>query len=100
MKRNLSKFILLLVFTLSAAITVNAQFVIKIRPTVPAYRVRPACPSRQHVWVGGNYAWNNGRYNYNHGYWAIPPRNGNRWVEGHWKQQYRRGWFWVPGHWR
>jgi WXXGXW repeat (2 copies) len=94
-----TKFILLMVFMLCATTVINAQFVVKIRPAGPVYRARPACPSRGHVWVGGNYAWRNNGYIYKEGYWALPPRYGTYWVEGHWKLHRRGGWFWVPGHW-
>jgi len=77
----------------------DAQFGVKVRPAAPVIRVRPAAPSRGHVWVGGEYVWRGGQYVYTDGYWARPSFRGGRWVEGHWKDT-RRGWVWVPGHWR
>jgi WXXGXW repeat (2 copies) len=97
MKKYFSKIIMMFVIAISFSAAAEAQFVVKIRPAFPIHRVRPACPSPAHVWVGGNYRWYNGRYNYSDGYWAAPPRAGYRWVEGHWKNN-RRGWYWVPGH--
>jgi WXXGXW repeat (2 copies) len=99
MKKYFSKIIMILVIAISFAIAAEAQFVVNIRPAFPVQRVRPACPSPGHVWIGGNYLWHNNRYNYNNGYWAAPPRYGYRRVDGHWKNN-RRGWYWVPGHWR
>ena len=99
MKKYLMKWVVILLVALSGAVVAEAQFVVKIRPAGPAYRVRPACPSPAHVWVGGNYVWRGGQYAYTDGYWAVPPGAGHRWVEGHWKHR-RGGWVWIPGHWK
>lgn len=95
----MKKIISLSVIAFFIGFTATAQFVIRVRPAAPVVRVRSACPSPKHVWVGGNYNWRGGQYVYTDGYWAIPPANGRIWVDGHWKQK-RRGWVWVPGHWR
>ena len=99
MKTYLSKIIMMLVIAISFTAIADAQIVVKIRPGAPAYRARPISPSPKHVWVGGNYIWRGGQYIYTDGYWATPPRLGNRWVEGHWKHR-RGGWVWIPGRWR
>jgi hypothetical protein len=98
MKNNISKFILILVASVSFSAAADAQFVVKIRPMAPVIRVRPFAPSPRHVWVAGEYAWRGGQYVYTDGYWAVPPAPGRVWIEGHWKMT-RRGWVWKPGHW-
>lgn len=95
----MKKIISLSIIAFFIGFAANAQFVVRVRPAAPVVRVRSACPSPKHVWVGGNYNWSGGQYVYTDGYWAVPPAGGRVWVDGHWKQK-RRGWVWVPGHWR
>lgn len=87
--------VIAIALTVSAA---DAQISVRIRPHARA-DVRPARPSRNHVWVSGEWNWNNGNYEYSQGHWAEPERGRRVYVEGHWRHT-RRGWTWVPGHWR
>ena len=99
MKKYMIRLMMFWMIAMSFSAAAEAQFVVKVRPAVPVYRARPACPSPRHVWVGGNYVWRGGQYVYTDGYWAEPPGPGRFWVEGHWKHR-RGGWVWIPGHWR
>jgi hypothetical protein len=95
----MKKILMILVLVLSAGIGVEAQVIVKVRPVAPVV-VRPACPSSNHVWVGGAWKWNRKINNYAwvDGYWAKPRRHGVNWVDGHWRAS-RGGWKYVPGHW-
>jgi len=33
---------------------------------------KAVAPSRDHVWVSGEWNWNNGKYEHKDGYWAQP----------------------------
>ena len=66
------------------------------RPVAPVY-VRPAAPSRYHVWVNDDWVYRGGRYEYRHGYWAQP-RSNRQWVEGNWQARSGR-YYWTPGRW-
>jgi hypothetical protein len=94
--------VLFLALSLSAftAAKSSAQSIyIGVRPTEPARVERPPAPSRDHVWVEGEWEVRDGRYAYKPGYWILPPRPHARWIRGHWRH-YPHGWGWVPGHWR
>ena len=71
--------------------------VVRERPAEVVY-VRPAPPSREHIWITGDWVWVGGRYEWREGHWERP-RQGARWETGHW-QDTGRGWKWIPGHWR
>jgi hypothetical protein len=71
--------------------------VVRERPAEVVY-VRPAPPSREHVWVSGDWVWAGGRYEWREGHWERP-RAAARWESGHW-QDTSRGWKWIPGHWK
>jgi hypothetical protein len=64
----------------------------------PVVTVRPAAPSPQHVWVGGNYVRRGGKHVWVNGYWTTP-RQHKHWVDGHWRS-HKKGYVWVPGRWR
>jgi len=72
--------------------------IVYTRPA-PVEYARPAAPSRNLVWVDGEYAWRNGRYEYVKGYWIAPQGNQQHYVRGYWVKK-RGGYIWVPGHWR
>lgn len=84
------------------AVSSHAQIEVKIRPVFPRERVviRPAAPSRAHVWVAEGWKVQGNRYVYRPGYWAIPPRGKHVFVAGYWKETPRRGQIWVHGYWR
>ena len=70
---------------------------VKVQPVAPVV-VRPAAPSRSHVWVDGEWVWTSNHYAWKAGYWVVP-RQHEVWVAGRWRRAYG-GWNWVPGHWR
>jgi hypothetical protein len=74
----------------------TSTYVVREKPREVVY-VRPAQPSREHIWIGGDWLWIGGRYEWREGHWERP-RAGNRWREGFW-QNTRRGYKWHPGHW-
>ncbi len=81
----------------------NAQvgIYVHVRPPRPhgVVVVRPARPSRAHVWVAEEWTPAGGSYAYHAGYWAVPPRPGAVWIAGHWHHERHRGDIWIPGHW-
>lgn len=96
----MKKKLLALCFVAFLSLTFNevqAQFFVKIRPTI-VVGARPLAPSRTHIWVEPEYVWRNGNYVMVNGYWAEP-RNGYRYVPGHWKFKKRKGHSWMPGVW-
>ena len=72
---------------------------INVRPAEPVRVAPPPAPSRNHIWVEGEWEERGGRYVYKPGYWVVPPHRHARWTPGHWRH-FRGGWGWVPGHWR
>ncbi len=99
MKKFILKIVIMFAVALSISALADAQISVRIRP-VYTERERPLAPSRNHVWVSGEWNWNHGRYEHSDGYWAQPPsRRNHRYNEGHWKNT-RHGFVWVPGGWR
>jgi len=86
-------FVAMLVSLVSCA----PAYVVRERPREVVY-ARPAPPSREHIWISGDWVWTGGRYQWHEGHWDRPHR-GSRWQEGHW-QDTPRGYRWVPGHWQ
>jgi WXXGXW repeat (2 copies) len=93
-----SKIVVAVLIAFLSIQNVNAQLVIKIRPTFGRV-VRTNAPSNRHVWIEEDWACRNNNYAYTGGYWSAPPRGRSKWIPGHWKNT-RRGWVWKPGHWR
>ncbi len=91
----------LLCFIASATIislaSCTAGYVVSERPVDVVY-TRPVAPSREHIWISGDWVWAGGRYHWHEGHWERR-REGYRWSEGHW-QSARGGWKWIPGHWQ
>jgi hypothetical protein len=75
----------------------TATYVVRERPAEVVY-VRPAPPSREHVWISGDWIWAGGRYKWREGHYERR-REGYRWEDGHW-QTSRGGYKWAPGHWQ
>jgi hypothetical protein len=75
------------------------RFRVMVRPTA-VVRVHPLPPSRNHVWVTGDWIWNSrqNRYVWREGYW-VNPRPRQVWIDGYWAGD-RYGSYWVAGHWR
>lgn len=100
MKKILIKICFVCIAAIGMQLPSQAQFVVKLRPTV-VVRARPLAPSPRHVWVEGEYVQRGNQYEYTEGHWVLPAYPGARWVPGHWKENRRRGgWYWAPGHWR
>ena len=70
-------------------------------PAIPAAlpEVRPAAPSRSHVWIGGHHTRRGGRWVWVPGHYALPPRADVVWVPGHWVASLH-GYVWISGAWR
>ncbi len=99
MKKQIFRLAAVLAFVFSLSQAASAQVYVRVRPVAPVI-VRPAAPSRVHVWIGDEWQVRNGAYAYAGGHWAAPPRAGLVWVPGHWRATRRRGDIWVPGRWR
>ena len=95
MKKYVLPFVVLIaMFSFSSC---APTYVVRERPREVVY-VRPTPPSREHIWISGDWVWMDGRYQWHEGRWERP-RQGNRWAEGHW-QETRHGSKWIPGHWQ
>jgi hypothetical protein len=75
----------------------TVRAVVRERPVEVVYE-RPPAPSREHIWVSGDWVWVGGRYEWREGHWENR-RPGIVWVNGHWAETHG-GWRWIPGHWR
>ena len=89
-------------FYLIAAIAIASlsscmgSYVVRERPAEVVY-ARPVAPSREHIWITGDWVWAGGRYEWREGHWDRP-RPGRAWREGRWDNT-RNGYKWRPGHW-
>jgi WXXGXW repeat (2 copies) len=99
MKKDLIKWLFLIVIFFSVSSPVSAQIYVKIRPAAPVI-VRTAQPSRDHVWIDEEWEPNGNSYKYSGGHWEAPPHPGYAWRPGHWRHYGRRGEIWVHGGWR
>jgi hypothetical protein len=86
-----------LFFAVGSATEIQAQFVVKIRPTF-VVRSRPMAPSAAHIWIEPEWVWRNGNYVMIDGYWATS-RPGFMYYPGRWRR-HRGGFIWVAGGWR
>jgi hypothetical protein len=88
---------LALLIGVASVTSCTVQAVVRERPAEVVYE-RPVAPSREHVWVTGDWVWQSGHYQWHEGHYERP-RPGVVWEGGHW-QEVRGGWRWVNGHWR
>jgi hypothetical protein len=86
-----------LIITLGSIASCGPTYVVRERPAEVIYE-RPGPPSREHIWITGDWAWEGGRYAWHEGHYERR-RQGYRWEEGHW-QNNKGGWRWTRGHWR
>jgi len=100
MKKYLLSIVVLVAITLGFSQSANAQErnYVKVRPSI-SLTVRPARPSRAHIWIGDEWAWRGGAYVHVGGHWDVPPPHHKVWVAGYWKQVRGHGHYWVAGHW-
>ncbi|MES2647844.1 MAG: hypothetical protein V4717_13265 [Bacteroidota bacterium] len=70
-------------------------YTVRQRPSEPRY-VQSRRPSRDHVWIEGDWMYSRGRYNYQPGYWITRDR-AQGYVPGRWERE-RGGWYWIPGY--
>jgi hypothetical protein len=82
---------------LGSVASCTTTYVVRERPAEVVY-VRPAPPSREHIWITGDWFWEGGRYVWHEGHYERR-REGYRWEEGHWINS-RGGWKWSKGQWR
>jgi WXXGXW repeat (2 copies) len=90
-------FYLMAVFAVGALSSCAGSYVVRERPAEVVYS-RPAAPSREYVWIGGDWVWTGGRYQWHDGRWDRP-HAGNQWREGYW-QDTRGGYKWHSGRWQ
>lgn len=99
MKKNLIKWLFVIVALFGASFSASAQIYVKIRPAAPVI-VRTAQPSPNHVWIEEEWEPNGSSYKYSGGHWEAPPHPGYRWRQGHWRRNGRHGEKWIHGGWR
>ncbi|MEP6747991.1 MAG: hypothetical protein ABJB86_09715 [Bacteroidota bacterium] len=95
MKKYVLPFVVLI--TMFSFVSCAPAYVVRERPREVVYQ-RPPPPSREHIWISGDWVWAGGRYAWREGHWDRP-RHGARWEDGHW-QDTPRGSRWIPGHWQ
>lgn len=64
----------------------------------PPEEVAGARPSKEHVWVPGEWRRNQDMWVWESGRWLKPPHRHASWMKGHWREQTGK-WHWTPGHW-
>jgi hypothetical protein len=89
-------FYVFLAIAVSSLGSCTTTYVVRERPAEVIYE-RPLPPSREHIWITGDWFWEGGRYAWHEGHYERR-REGYRWEGGHW-QNARGGWKWVRGHW-
>ena len=97
----ITAFVLMLAVTFGMTVSAHAGGAVVIAPhapPAPKVIVRPAAPSRHHLWIAGHWGWKGGQWVWVKGHHAKRPYTNARWIPGHWKKR-PRGWVWVPGHW-
>jgi WXXGXW repeat (2 copies) len=90
-------FYLVAVIAIAAFSSCAGSYIVRERPAEVVYS-RPVAPSREYIWISGDWFWIGGRYEWREGHWDRA-RAGNRWREGYW-QNTRGGYKWHPGHWQ
>ena len=88
---------LVLAIALVSFASCTATYMVRERPAEVIYE-RPMAPSREHIWITGDWFWEGGRYTWHEGHYERR-RQGYRWEEGRW-QNAKGGWKWNKGHWR
>lgn len=99
MKKKFIKWLFIIAILFSVSFSASAQIYVKIRPSAPVI-VRPAQPSRNHVWIDEEWEPDGASYKYSGGHWEAPPHPGYIWRQGHWRRNGRHGETWVHGGWR
>ena len=101
MKRMLLVAVVALVPTLAQAeVVVSGPGVhVAIAPPAPRVEVRPAAPSRAHVWAGGHWEWRRGGHVWIPGRWVLPPAPGYRWEQARWVREPNGQWTFFGGRW-
>ena len=99
MKRYVVKLAFLVIILVAVgSMSASAQVYVTVRPEFHRV-VRPAAPSRTHVWIDEDWEYRDGHYVEVGGHWAAPPHPGWVWVPGRWAHA-RRGYQLIPGRWR
>ena len=90
----------LLLFFFAAALSVNAQTIVRKKPVAPqTTAVRPPAPSPKHTWVSDEWKHDPKGYVWKGGHWETPPKDKAFYVKGHWRHV-PKGYVWMPGHWK
>ena len=55
-------------------------------------------PSKEHIWVAGEWNRDGDKWEWESGRWQEPPNKNAEWVKGHWRMSAGM-WHWAPGHW-
>lgn len=58
----------------------------------------PERPSKNHIWVPGEWAREDDAWAWQEGRWREPPEKDASWLAGHWRFEADR-WHWMPSHW-
>jgi hypothetical protein len=96
-KKILLCFALLVPQVASAQVVVRPVRVVAAPPAVRV-EVRPAAPSRRHVWIAGYWGWRGGKHMWFDGHWALPPGVGFVWQPARW-EQVNGAYMFYEGHW-
>jgi hypothetical protein len=64
-----------------------SSIVVMQAPPAAQQEVPTPRPSRDHVWIPGNWSWKSDHYEWTAGHWEIPPREGAVWVPPRWQPE-------------
>ena len=99
MKTILFRFMIPLALLIGAALNVNAQIYVKVRPPAPVV-VRPPQPSHVHVWIEPGWQPSGAEYRHVEGRWEVAPGPGMVYYHGYWKHHSKKGYVWINGGWK
>ena len=100
MKKIMKLSMLMMAVSLLTLSNSQAQEIVvrtRMHRTGPVF-VRPARPSRHHVWVTEEWTPGGRTYVHHAGYWAVAPHARAVWIGGHWRLRHH-GYVWIAGHW-
>ena len=93
---NIKAYLIVVLVAVASLLGCEGAVFVETEPPPLRVEVRSEPPSREAVWIDGNWSWRGHQYVWIAGHWENH-RHGN-WVPGYWNKR-DRGYYWVKGHW-